>query len=419
MMAGLNPFVSRESRSHISAFDTPQMLSRIYRYVLPTSTKDSVDAQSQKTIVNADEHDVTVDEEVADLTFEFEGDSLIIDELKSGPIQDLVVPQQYGTSFADASDYSTNSSFKIVKFNSDADIFSGWNKKNDYEVKISKFYLPSIKKQRESLNDIYSDLLQKDKYRFSIEDELKTIEDEIKDKLSIVTPLLPAQYNKVSSVLQNRNPSTVVISKFQIDVTVKDLKTLLPGKWLNDNIIDYYFNLIASQDETFFSWTSHFFTTLKSRGYVGVKRWGKRKKLNPFEKTIIFIPINISSTHWALAIVNNRDKTIGYYDSLNSLSQTSDCDSEAHDEAEFSDLHYIKTYLEGEVERLGLNEDVSQYKLKPNIKVPQQKNGYDCGVFTCICASYIAKSLKLTYKQDDMPIFRQRIAYEILNGILL
>lgn len=412
-MAGLHPFKIWKSRSHLR-IQSSTMLSRIYKYVLPPSNKDPLEATKQEE--NPEEKDVSVDEQVADLTYEFEGDSLIIDELKSGPIQELNISQQYGTSFAEASDYTTNSSYKIVKFNSEADVFAGWNKKNDYEVKINKFYLPSIQKQRESLNNIYSGVLEKEKYRFSIEDELASIEDEIKEKQSLVQPLLSAQYNKVASAFQMRNSSKVLISMFQIDITVRDLKTLLPGKWLNDNVIDYYFNLIANQNDKYFSWTSHFFTTLKSRGYQGVKRWGKRKKLNPFEKTLIFIPINISSTHWALAIINNSTKTICYYDSLSSISQDSDYDS---DDVEFSDLYLIKSYLEGEVERLNLNEDVSQYKLMPNIKVPQQRNGYDCGVFTCVCASYIAKLQSLTYKQDDMPIFRQRIAYEILNGTLL
>lgn len=46
---------------------------------------------------------------------------------------------------------------------------------------------------------------------------------------------------------------------------------------------------------------------------------------------------------------------------------------------------------------------------------PQQDNGTDCGVFTCMFAYYLALQLQLRFSAADMPYFRQRITLEILN----
>ena len=51
--------------------------------------------------------------------------------------------------------------------------------------------------------------------------------------------------------------------------------------------------------------------------------------------------------------------------------------------------------------------------------VPQQGNGYDCGVFTYICADYLTDDLPLgCYGQEDMSQFRYKMGAAILRGTL-
>lgn len=367
---------------------------RWFQLVLKPSNDASTDQITQPTITD----------QVDQITADFEGDSLIIDEARSGPIaqtDNVLEDVQYGTSFANSIDFKTDSGYKIVKFHPHDDLFN-IQPKNDYELKISRFYLPSLNKY-ERIPDAIID----EKYQYTVDEILKKIEVEKQQKLSKVLPLTDEQLKTVNQIFSDRNSSRKVISKFQIDVTIKDLQTLRPGKWLNDVVIDFYLSLVSDINPKYFSWTSHFFTTLQDRGYAGVKRWGKRRKLNLFEKDIVFIPINISSTHWALATIDNTKKTIQYYDSLSSYG------------GEFHGLRLIKSYMKGETERLGINVDVDSYQILPNIQVPQQKNGFDCGVFTCICASYLARASRLDYSQKDMVMFRQRMVYEILVGHLL
>lgn len=367
------------------------------------------DMGEAQDIEPAQDINVQMDQMIQD----FEGESLIIDEAKSTPIQ-------YGTTFEQAVDFTSDNSFKTIKLNSNLDILSGLetNQPNEYEWKINLFYLPKLNKYYQLNRD--QDLLNYNLHnKYTIDEKLQEIETEKLEKVSLIKPLIPQQMARVRQIVSDTNVSRVVISNYQIDLTVRDLQTLRPAQWLNDNIIDFYFNMISEQNPQYFSWTSHFYTTLKARGYSGVQRWGKRKKLNLFEKSLVFIPINISSTHWALATIDNKAKTLAYYDSLNALNTNSEEEEERI--ARFPGLELIKTYMKGEVGRLQLGNtvDVDSYELLDQIKVPQQQNGFDCGVFTCVCAYYLSTHKPLTYSQKDIPTFRARMIYELIQDKLL
>lgn len=316
-----------------------------------------------------------------------------------------VADGQYGTSFANARNVSVNSDFKTIKFNSNTDDFSiDLNKEVDsYESKIHKFYWPVLPKTFQTFHDVNE--LTKNNYQFTVDLKIQELEKEKKSKISRVTPLSKPQLQKITSILR-QSPNTMIVMNYSIDIKVRDMLTLKDGQWLNDNIIDYYFNLISNTNGGYFSWTSHFFSTLNTKGYQGVKRWSKRQKLNLFEKRLIFVPINISSTHWALAVINNDEKSIGYYDSLNMNGNK-------------SALIKLQQYIEGEGERLQIPVDINEYRLNHKIQTPQQMNGYDCGVFTCICALYLSRFQPLTYSQNDISTFRKRMIYEILENKLL
>jgi len=118
----------------------------------------------------------------------------------------------------------------------------------------------------------------------------------------------------------------------------------------------------------------------------------------------MFIPINLIA-HWCLVCVNFIEKTVIYYDSLR--LNNSQC------------LNNIFDYLKQEYENKKNEKlDCSGWKIMNAEDCPLQKNGYDCGVFTCINAEYLSRDAKLDFVQADMPMFRKRICYEILNNRL-
>ena len=74
-------------------------------------------------------------------------------------------------------------------------------------------------------------------------------------------------------------------------------------------------------------------------------------------------------------------------------------------------LRYMKDEMKKKHDK-DLDED--EWTLVPTTSdTPQQHNGCDCGVFSCMAADHIANNEGLTYDQSDMPYFRRRMAIRI------
>ena len=52
------------------------------------------------------------------------------------------------------------------------------------------------------------------------------------------------------------------------------------------------------------------------------------------------------------------------------------------------------------------------------LEVPFQKNGYDCGVFACMYADYLASGTPMDFSQSDIPVMRSRMLLALLMGSL-
>lgn len=281
---------------------------------------------------------------------------------------------------------------------------------DDYDVAISKFYTPfrPVPLPKYTVTDAVLSAIPSS-FRTSF---LKKERDHIQELVSkersasrsAVVPLNREQLLVVEKFWRAGRSSQPVVSAFSIDITCKDLLTLADGQWLNDNVIDFYLNLVTELQERVYCWTTHFYTTLKKNGYKGVARWAKRRKINVVDMKTVIVPINSMNTHWAVAVVDNEQHTISYYDSLGSNGNR-------------AAVELLEHYMQQEAERLGV--PVHQYRLSPNMKTPQQQNGYDCGVFTCTVAKFIALSSPLLFSQKDMPVIRRRMAFEIVQKNLL
>lgn len=289
-----------------------------------------------------------------------------------------------------------------------SDFFSLSKPTDEYDAAVSKFYQPfkPLPKQQKTLTETI--LAGFPLVTSILRDEQKKIQNlitkERKTVLSAIPPLAKDQLDLVNSYWGSRNPSVQVASAYSIDLTVRDLSTLADGQWLNDNVIDFYLNMVTDQNKLVYCWTTHFYSTLKQKGYQGVARWAKRRKINVFEKDRVIVPINIMSTHWALAVVDNKRKTISYFDSLASRGNV-------------SAVELLQVYMSKEAERLLLPPVT--YDLIPGEKTPQQQNGFDCGVFTCTVAKFMSREQPLSFGQQDMRNIRRRMAYEIILQTLL
>ena len=118
-------------------------------------------------------------------------------------------------------------------------------------------------------------------------------------------------------------PDTILIDKFQIDMTVAKISCLKPGTWLNDEVINFYSSMLmqdlaqSTKSREIYIFSTFFMSKLNQSGVYSfelVARW--TKKIDIFGLKKVFIPINISNQHWTLVFIDLTVKTIGYYDAM-------------------------------------------------------------------------------------------------------
>eukprot|EP00510_Aplanochytrium_minuta_P003319 CAMPEP_0184006900 /NCGR_PEP_ID=MMETSP0954-20121128/990_1 /TAXON_ID=627963 /ORGANISM="Aplanochytrium sp, Strain PBS07" /LENGTH=288 /DNA_ID=CAMNT_0026285581 /DNA_START=692 /DNA_END=1558 /DNA_ORIENTATION=+ len=219
--------------------------------------------------------------------------------------------------------------------------------------------------------------------------------------------------------------SEIVVDIFNVSLERGKLNCLAPGSWLNDEVINIFMKLLRAYsvensnkngNESFsqcYFFSSFFYTQLysgaKSYEYSKVRRWTKRGsgKCDIFSQRRVFVPHNVHNTHWCLGVIEIPEKRIVYYDSMGGRG------------SQF--LSHLLQYLCDESSDKKKNElDSSQWELvSMGHSTPQQNNGYDCGVFTCVSAYYLSLGRSLSFKNSDMPYFRKRLCIDILKECIV
>ncbi|XP_045081436.1 sentrin-specific protease 2 isoform X1 [Coregonus clupeaformis] len=217
---------------------------------------------------------------------------------------------------------------------------------------------------------------------------------------------------EVSRALSHRDPNLVLSSAFKLCITQRDLASLQEGSWLNDEVINFYLSLVMARSSSegrglkVYSFSTFFFPKLHGGGgHAAVKRWTKAVDL--FQYDIILVPLHLG-VHWSLAVINFNSRTVRSYDSM----------GQRHDDI----CSLLLLYLSEEHKaRKDQDLDVCKWtvgSLRAS-EIPQQKNGSDCGVFSCKYADYIAQGRPLNFRQCHMSLFRKLMIWEILNQRLL
>ncbi|KAK7694384.1 hypothetical protein QCA50_001570 [Cerrena zonata] len=220
---------------------------------------------------------------------------------------------------------------------------------------------------------------------------------------------------KVKALLCKRG---VIASCGREQVNDRDISRLRPGQWLNDEIINFYGQMILSRSEggkenagkavkgqrsplNAHYFNTFFWTKLTQDGYQKARLAKWTKKIDIFSKDVILIPINHGNAHWTAATINFRKKRIEFYDSMGTCRD------------------YVYQHL-----RDYLNSEHQDKKKKPfdftgwenywMDEIPQQENGYDCGVFTCQFLESLSRGEEVfAFQQRHMPYLRNRMILEI------
>ncbi|KAK1677985.1 hypothetical protein QYE76_038833 [Lolium multiflorum] len=237
------------------------------------------------------------------------------------------------------------------------------------------------------------------------------------DLRELFTPLTNEEESLVDSSLNGSGHSKEILARHEpsnIEITREKLGCLRPRRWLNDEVINFYLELLkerAKREPTRFL-KCHFFNTFfykKLAGgktgydYESVRRWTTLNKLGYelLDCDKIFIPIH-RDLHWCLAVINMKEKTYQYLDSFGVM--------------DFDVLRILATYIMDEVkDKSNIELDVSSWQ---DVSVPLrvQHNGWDCGMFMLKFIDFHSQGVSPSFSQEDMEYFRKRTAKEILRS---
>ncbi|XP_033104112.1 sentrin-specific protease 1-like [Anneissia japonica] len=232
-------------------------------------------------------------------------------------------------------------------------------------------------------------------------------EDEVSD-VEELTFLTQEMEDAIDDALISEPAGQILVEGFRCSLTRNHIQTLNGLNWLNDEVINFYFSLLVERSEqdsypSMHNFNTFFYPKLLQGGHNPIRRW--TKKVDIFSKNLILVPVHLG-VHWCLAVIDMRNKTITYYDSMGNANPK--C------------LQALRQYLYDEYKDKKQGElDLSGWKLINCMDIPLQMNGCDCGMFACKYAEYISRDATITFTQEDMPYFRRRMVWEIINKKLL
>ncbi|XP_053311797.1 sentrin-specific protease 1 [Spea bombifrons] len=277
-----------------------------------------------------------------------------------------------------------------------------------------------IEKEKARALQLQSERLQDSSVQQSIDLHLRVpLEKEIPvtlppkqdDEQEVEFPELTEEMEKeIKRALFGGSQDQILSEGFRLTITRKDIMTLHNLNWLNDEVINFYMNLLVERSKRkglpkVHTFNTFFFPKLKSTGYQAVKRW--TKKVDIFSVDMLLVPIHLG-VHWCLSVIDFRKKSIAYYDSMGGLNNEA--------------CRLLQQYLKQEsLDKKGVSFDTNGWVLtsKNSEEIPQQMNGSDCGMFACKYADYITKDKSITFTQRHMPYFRKRMVWEIIHQKLL
>ncbi|KAJ3992910.1 hypothetical protein F5050DRAFT_1852134 [Lentinula boryana] len=199
----------------------------------------------------------------------------------------------------------------------------------------------------------------------------------------------------------------------QYQLRSRDLHTLNPTRWLNDNVMNAYISLLSSTTPPNITIVPSFINsairTARTAGMSMRKNEALFRLTKPYpnlmSSLLILMPINIGNTHWIAGAINLPARTLTLYDSSQSVYQN-----------HYEDIFWgIQNWLVNEGKRR--QQEMSNLKLiAPQITVPQQLNSYDCGLFTLnfILACAQGKD-EFPFDQSNCSQLRRKMCWELAN----
>ena len=182
----------------------------------------------------------------------------------------------------------------------------------------------------------------------------------------------------IRNAIWGEGTPTSIVDQSGIEESVQpsSMKTLKPGVWLNDEIVNFFYLVIAKRttkkklQSHCHCFKSFFMKTLLSEEggyeYNKVKGWSKKVPDGDiFALDKILLPINVDNSHWISAVIFMQKKQIQIVDSLDGTNDQ-------------RYLQFLMKYLKDEHldKKQKALPDMDKWKLVSTPKnAPRQKNG--------------------------------------------
>ena len=154
--------------------------------------------------------------------------------------------------------------------------------------------------------------------------------------------------------------------------------------------------------------TLHYSFTLLKRW---LQRWGHQfPNGTPLTYRQLLLPLNRDANHWACIAIDIPNTTITYLDSHIPEDFPGQYGLEYADQA--------LRFIHDEHQRAFHTPDDREWTLLGSTPetVPQQTNGYDCGVYACLFMDYILQGLPLSVTPDQAQGAQPHMALAIIQG---
>ncbi|KAJ1608317.1 ULP1 like chllamydin domain-containing protease [Cryptosporidium canis] len=228
----------------------------------------------------------------------------------------------------------------------------------------------------------------------------------------------------------NRGQVIAVNHRSNIELSIDLVQCLNSQQWLNDELINFYFSMLQERNDRqvakglklkVWLWNSFFYSKLTSdqtngTGYCyrNVSRWTQRKKIDLFDYDLVLLPINVNNVHWTLGMVDLKLGNIQYFDSLGGSFQ----DHLGCTKMSAAFFQNMSRYIQDEYMDKKKQKFPGQLKHLTTFSrpVPQQSNGSDCGVFTCMFAECLSEGRPFDFDTTRIDRIREIMLVECIRN---
>ena len=149
---------------------------------------------------------------------------------------------------------------------------------------------------------------------------------------------------------------------------------------------------------------------LTQTNFENLFKWFDR---NPMflDTELVLVPFNIGGSHWVAASISIRDRFIKFFDSLKSFNNELILTSYAEK------IHSV-LFMYGKSKSRDLKV-YREWEIVYEKNIPQQENGYDCGVYALQFIECLSRGARFEFQQRDISKMRKIMIYELSKGELL